>query len=142
MVDDLLLACGNCEKAEPLVRLFQAAVGIRVVCGFPSAASVPTSSLSLSFFPACFSSLGNDSAFSSKNFASGGSRSHANACARPVPVAPRHFFRGQLFATPFQPSRRGDRFVIVFLPGSAWTGWVSDGGDKTRPRSPDRRRCW
>src|SRR5215831_14309085 len=95
MVDDLLLACGNCEKGEPLVRLFQAAVGIRVVCGFPSAASVPTSSLSLSFFAACFSSLGTDSAFSSKNFASGGSRSHANACARPV--APRHFFRGQLF---------------------------------------------
>ena len=36
-------ACGNCEKAERSLRgSFQAAVGIRVVGGFPSAASVST----------------------------------------------------------------------------------------------------
>jgi hypothetical protein len=36
-------ACGNCEKAERGLRgSFQAAVGIRVLCGFPSAASVST----------------------------------------------------------------------------------------------------
>src|SRR5260370_10457147 len=40
-------ACGNCEKAERRLRgSFQAAVGIRALCGFPSAAPVSTGLLS------------------------------------------------------------------------------------------------
>src|SRR6516164_866328 len=51
-------ACGNCEKAERSWRgLFQASVGIRVLCGFPSEASVSTG-LGFSFFFAPFFFLG------------------------------------------------------------------------------------
>jgi hypothetical protein len=46
--------CGNCEKAERSLRgLFQASVGIRVLCGFPPGASVSTG-LGFSFFFAPF----------------------------------------------------------------------------------------
>src|SRR6516225_6983917 len=51
-------ACGNCEKAERSWRgLFQASVGIRVLCGLPSEASVSTG-LGFSFFFAPFFFLG------------------------------------------------------------------------------------
>src|ERR1051325_7169060 len=57
-VDRRRRACGNCEKAERSLRdLFQASVGIRVLCGFPSEASVSTG-LCFSFFFAPFFFLG------------------------------------------------------------------------------------
>jgi hypothetical protein len=53
-VDRRRRACGNCEKAERSLRgLFQASGGIRVLCGFPSEASVSTG-LGFSFFFAPF----------------------------------------------------------------------------------------
>jgi hypothetical protein len=53
-VDRRRRARGNCEKAERSLRgLFQASVGIRVLCGFPSEASVSTG-LGFSFFFAPF----------------------------------------------------------------------------------------
>src|SRR5215471_7365806 len=57
-VDRCRRACGNCGKAERSLRgLFQASVGIRVLCGFPSEASVSTG-LGFSFFFAPFFFLG------------------------------------------------------------------------------------
>src|SRR5215469_12533187 len=92
--------------------------------------------LSPFLFFATFIRFSCRSAFSSKNFAPGCSKSDANAFGRPV--ACRHFFLGLLCHS--NDLAVEDRFVIGVVPCPAWTGWVSDGGDRTRPRSPDRRR--
>jgi len=80
-VDRRRRACGNCEKAERSWRgLFQASVGIRVLGGFPSEASVSTG-LGFSFLFCSFFLSGR---FPQENFVPGSPRNDDRSVGRPV----------------------------------------------------------
>ena len=99
-------ACGNCEKAERRERgAFQAAVGIRGVGGFPSAASVSTGLPSFFFAPFFF--LGAHSRFFAENFAPGCFRGDDSHSRRPM-TSPVFVHYGRLLPSPF-------RFLFSFF---------------------------